>query len=302
MSKPNFFIIGTAKAGTTSAWYYLRQHPELFLAQKKECHYYCSSDMSSQRCDVENKHHAIDTAEKYSDLFAGSEESLARGEASPMYMYYPKTAERIAADVPDAKLIAILRNPADRAFSAYVHMVRDGHENLSFPDALEVENDRVGSHDSGFHPGYHYRSWGYYHQRLAPYFKHFRKDQIRLYRYEDLKNNNAASLRDMCEFLGVDPTFRFNTGVKMNVSGVPRYKWLQNYIVDGLPRSHFFNLVKRPMPESWWIRSVKFVQHWNYVKPKLADDTRKVLMDGYREDMQRLASEFQFDTSVWQNA
>jgi len=147
MSLPNFFIIGTAKAGTTSVWYYLRQHPGIFLPQKKECHYYCSDDMPSQGRSQDNKYRAIDTAGDYADLFAGSELAVARGEVSPMYMYYPKTAGRIASDVPNAKLIAILRNPADRAFSAYVHMVRDGYEKLSFADALEAEKSRIDSGD-----------------------------------------------------------------------------------------------------------------------------------------------------------
>jgi len=87
----------------------------------------------------------------------------------------------------------------------------------------------------------------------------------------------------------------------MNVSGVPRYRWLQRYIVDDLPHSRVFNILKRPLSESWWIQSVKFVQHWNYVMPILKPSTRNLLMKGCRDDLRELSENFDFDTSSWQN-
>ncbi|TWU44335.1 hypothetical protein Q31b_18710 [Novipirellula aureliae] len=123
---PNVLILGSAKCATTLLHFYMSQHPDVFMAAKKECHHDVPPEL------YEEKYRPVDSLDDYKAMFAGTEGFKVRGESSPMYLFYESTAERVASLIPDAKLIAVLRNPADRTYSAYLHAVRDGIEDLDF--------------------------------------------------------------------------------------------------------------------------------------------------------------------------
>ncbi|MGH2726565.1 MAG: sulfotransferase domain-containing protein, partial [Actinomycetota bacterium] len=117
---PNFLILGAMKAGTTSLAYWLGEHPDVFLAPGKELFFF----NVPQRWEL-----GVDW---YRSQFAGSEGKIARGEATPGYLGHPQAAERIAATLPDVRLIALLRHPADRAYSQYWHNRATGTETRTF--------------------------------------------------------------------------------------------------------------------------------------------------------------------------
>src|ERR671929_75877 len=133
MTMPNFFIIGAMKSGTTALYYYLEQHPEVYMSPVKEPNFFCSQEQK-------NGADAVTDIRAYERLFRGVLGETAVGEASHCYLYEPRAAAAIRRCVPEAKLLAILRNPIDRAFSHFLHMVRTGSEPLSdFAQALREE-------------------------------------------------------------------------------------------------------------------------------------------------------------------
>ena len=153
MTLPNFLIIGSAKGGTSSLHYYLRQHPQIFMPDLKEPRFFALEGgiLNFQNPDSAINYNSITTLREYESLFANVTNELGIGEASPLYLYSEKAARRIKHYVPDAKLMVILRNPVDRAFSCYTHLLREGYETLSFEAALkaESEEDKITGHTSG---------------------------------------------------------------------------------------------------------------------------------------------------------
>src|SRR6266849_533449 len=136
---PNFFLVGAAKAGTTSAYAYLSQHPQVFFPRIKEPHFFTRVRPSGeQRFFVE----AITDRTAYLRLFRGARGFGVVGDASPSYLWHPHVAHRIRARVPDAKIAIILRDPVERAHSHYLMDYREGVQDLSFYEALVRDMNR----------------------------------------------------------------------------------------------------------------------------------------------------------------
>jgi hypothetical protein len=148
-------IIGAGSSGTSSLYQYLRQHPNVYMPPKKELHFFVHDEPGTWPTKKDgslDRFNPVTTWEDYLGWFAKAQPGMAVGEASPMYMYFEHAAARIKDRLPDVKLIAILRNPADRAFSGYIHTVRDGLEPLDFKAALEEEPNRRRRRESvGFY-------------------------------------------------------------------------------------------------------------------------------------------------------
>ena len=144
MTLPNFLVIGAAKSGTSSLYMYLKQHPEIYMSPIKEPHFFSFDDESKMtKGPGDPIHKAITNFDDYQAQFDGVTDEKAIGEASTSYLYRPEAPGRIHAMLPDAKLIVILRNPVDRAFSAYMHVVRDKREtSKDFAEALSKEESR----------------------------------------------------------------------------------------------------------------------------------------------------------------
>src|SRR5918997_468574 len=141
MTLPNFLIIGAMKSGTTALYYYLEQHPQIYMSPVKEPNFFCSGGQEGW----ESK--SVTRIRAYQYLFKDVSDEKAIGEASHCYLYEPQAVARIQEHLPDAKLVAILRNPVDRAYSHFLHMVRNGTEPLTdFGQALEEEEIRADPH------------------------------------------------------------------------------------------------------------------------------------------------------------
>ncbi|NEO53881.1 MAG: sulfotransferase [Okeania sp. SIO3B5] len=145
MSMPNFLMIGAPKAGTTSLYEYLKQHPQVYLSEIKEPHFFSFEGRTQGFNDPSRANFIrkkVTKIEDYKKLFEEVKDEVAIGEASTSYIYIPEAVERIKKYVPDVKIIAILRNPADRAFSHYLQHRKNGTEVfLDFADALKEEQD-----------------------------------------------------------------------------------------------------------------------------------------------------------------
>lgn len=205
---PTYLVIGAKRCGTTSLQNYLLAHPQvapLFprAAHLKGAHYF---DRNAYR-----------SVSWYRSFFPARlpGKSLVCGDASPYYFIHPHAAERAAATVPAVKIIALLRDPVERAISQYRDEVKCGHETLSLPDALAAEAVRLNpdlterSADlrwgSFVHEHLCYRTWGLYAEHLARWSAYFARDQILLLRSIDLFERPQATYQTVTDFLGLAP-------------------------------------------------------------------------------------------------
>src|SRR5919202_6537946 len=219
MTMPNFFIIGAMKSGTTALYYYLEQHPEIYMSPVKEPNFFCSQERK-------NGADAVTDIRTYQHLFRGVSDEKAIGEASHSYLYDPRAVAEIRRYLPQATLIAILRNPVDRAYSHFLHMVRSGTEPLDdFAQALREEEAGINK-ERTFQD---YIGRGLYYNQLKRYFETFPREQVRVYLYEDLSGAPITTAQDAFRFLKVDDSFVPDVSLRRNVSGYPKYKTL-----DGL--------------------------------------------------------------------
>lgn len=293
--RPNFFLIGAAKSGTTSLYQYLRQHPAVFMSAVKEPHYFA---FAGEKLDYRgpgvtiNSTSVTDLAE-YEKLFVSAGDAQAIGEASALYLYVPATTARLRDYAPDARLIVILRQPAERAFSAYMHLRRDGREPLSFADALQAEPERIRK-NWGFL--WRYRALGYYTAQLRRYYALFPREQLRVYLHDDFRADAPAVMRDIFAFLGVDSSFCPDMSLRHNVSGVPRQRWLHNLLHGANPLK---TIIKPLVPVAWRENARRRVTQQNLVRQTLPDDLRQALTDGFRSDILELQDLLGRDLSLW---
>ncbi|MBA2713563.1 MAG: sulfotransferase [Rubrobacteraceae bacterium] len=309
MTLPNFFIIGAAKCGTTALYHFLNQHPQIYMSHFKEPRFFA---LEGKKLDFRGpadrrgiNRGGFTDIEAYRALFQDASSEKIIGEASTLYLYSQKAPERISHHVPGAKLVAVLRNPVERAYSAFLHLVRDGNEPLSdFAQALREEEARIADN---WGPVYHYKQRGFYYPQLKHYFDRFDRDQIRVYLYEDLKSDPSGMARDIFRFLDVDDAFAPDVSVKHNVSGIPTSATLQAlYLLVGKPnpvktalRPLFPTRVRRGM-RSMRLRAVRSIQSRNLAKaPRMSPEVRAELSEAYREDILMLQDLLQRDLSGW---
>lgn len=226
MVLPNFLIIGAAKAGTTSLYEYLKQHPQIWMSPVKETNFFALEGETLNFCGPGDQDYinrfSVTKIEDYLNLFQGASNQVAIGEVSPLYLYSPKAPNRIQQYIPEIKLIAILRNPVERAYSSFLHLIRDGREPVeNFAQALEEEEFRIRSNWEHI---WHYKQLGFYYVQLNRYFTTFSQQQIRVYLFEDLITNPLSMLKDIFQFLVLNEEFMPDISVKYNVSGISEDK------------------------------------------------------------------------------
>ncbi len=222
---PNTFIVGAAKAGTTTLYDLLKQHPEIFFSFDKEPMFFSRDDYFSRGLDWYRN-----------TYFRRSINFPIRGEASPHYLYWAeKVSPRIKMVFQDQpiKLIIILRNPIQRAYSWYWNMVNEGRENLSFYEALLAEDDRLKSNwDKLAEAGsmqYGYIKGGNYSNQIKCFLKDFPSDSIKILLLDDLMSSQEKTIAEVFSFLGVASTFAIKTRIS-NQSTKPRIDRLHKAI------------------------------------------------------------------------
>ena len=188
---PNFIIIGAARAGTTSLYAYLSQHPQIFMSPIKETRFFAyeGPDTKTFLGRPNPNIFPITTLEEYRALFEPAKSELAIGEASPIYLESPVAAQRIKQLLPEAKILAILRNPADRAFSDYLLALRYGRADWKVEDAFGEDE--------------HYVQVGFYYGKLKRYFDLFPREQIKICLHADFSRDAISVMQDIFEYLGV---------------------------------------------------------------------------------------------------
>jgi len=290
MTMPNFLVIGAMKSGTTALYYYLEQHPEIYMSPVKEPNFFSSQEQ-------ENAADTVTDIGAYQHLFRGASGEKAIGEASHSYLYEPRAAAEIRRYIPEARLIAILRNPINRAYSHFLHMVRSGAEPVDdFAQALREE--KVGIRRERTFQDYIGR--GLYYEQLERYFGIFPREQVRVYLYEDLSDAPVRTVQDAFRFLEVDDSFVPDVSLRRNVSGQPKYRTL-----DGLLRrqSRIKHAAKIYLPARlrWRLsRAFDDLKTRNLVgPPPLQSEVRRQLIGVYREDILKVQDLIHRDLSGW---
>jgi len=291
MTMPNFLIIGAMKSGTTALYYYLEQHPQIYMSPVKEPNFFCVGGQESSDSE------SVKSIGAYQHLFKGVSDEKAIGEASHCYLYEPEAVARIQQYVPDAKFVAILRNPVDRAYSHFLHMVRSGIEPLT-DFAQAIRKGEAGALQTRSFRDYVGR--GRYYEQLKRYFDAFDPKQVKVYLYEDLSNAPLETLRDTFRFIGVDESFVPDVSLRRNVSGHPKHKALDEFLRRP---SSIKDALKVYLPARLrWRLSEAFdaLKTRNLVEPPAVQpEVRRQLVGVYREDILRLQALIQRDLSDW---
>jgi len=239
---PDFVIIGAQKCGTSSLYSYVTQHPWVAPCSEKEVHFF---DMNVHFClglEWYRAHFISSMYKSYVKRAHGYE--LITGEATPYYLFYPHAPERIFQVLPKAKLIALLRNPVDRAYSHYHHQFQRGRETLSFEDAIAAEPERLSgerekiladeSYDSFNHAHYSYLGRGLYVEQLQAWEKWFPREQMLVLESEKFFADPAIGMKRVWQFLQLSDWSpggykKFNVGSYQNMNNATRRRLLEYF-------------------------------------------------------------------------
>ena len=247
--RPNFFVVGVVKGGTTSLYHYLKQHPDIYLPPIKETNHFSSIDMEEQKftreyamdIDIDLKQYFedgmkeevhiahVNNRDDYERLFESVDSEKAIGEVSNSYIISKSAAGAIKSYNPNAKIIALLRNPMTRIWSHYIMNLRDAK--VSKPDFIfEVQHD-YNLREKGWGISHQYVELGLYYNQVNQYLEQFGSDNCLFLMYEDFRDNPEKVLGKICRFLEIDHEFKFDFGTRRNLAALPRVKFLNNILV-----------------------------------------------------------------------
>jgi hypothetical protein len=237
---PQFVIAGAPKAGTTALHAALATHPELYLSPVKEPKYYLTDGRPPPRNaqrgpgDAHSAREWIWRRESYRSLFDGAPAGTVRGESTPFYLYDRAAHARLAADVPGVKVVVVVRDPVDRAYSNWAHLRADGLEpEADFGAAVALEEQRIAD---GWAPFWHYRALGRYGEQLRDLYRHVPREQVFLLRYRQLVDAPRETLDRVSGFLGVATGVAHTVApenVKPYVADTARYRLLSHVVRVG---------------------------------------------------------------------
>lgn len=231
MIKPNFFIVGAAKSGTSSLWQYLTQNPQVYMPKDELFKEPCFFSSFGEAMGITN----------YLKIFHDAKENhRIIGEASTAYLSDPLSAKRIYDFNLAAKIIILLRNPVDRAYSLYNWMVQDGYEFAeSFEEALELEEERAGKTIPNWYEPQYY--WNYLYYRSGLYAAQVQRyldifgDKVLIIKFDDFKRERDLEYKKICAFLGIEanvfPPIVFNASKKVRS---PKLQFVLRKITDNL--------------------------------------------------------------------
>lgn len=293
---PNLFIVGAPKSGTTSLYEYLKGHPQVFMSAVKEPCYF-ATDLAFDRSGnflVYERDAAL-----YQELFADAGDAKLRGEGSTRYLYSHDAPALIHRASPDARIIAMLRNPVDMIQSLHAHKLAGGTEDLaSLEEALDAEADRAAGRRL---PEFSnpklatYRDRARYGEQLPRWFDEFGRDRVRVIIFEDMVRDTPGEFRALLEFLGVDPTYAPESFTAHNAAHGTR-----SALVRRLGRGRVAQwLAWRVLPHIIGAtRTRSMAQRFGHSRinrrtvprGKLAPELRRRLEDDFAPDVARLSS------------
>lgn len=274
--KVDFIGVGSGKCGSTWLYENIIQHPEVYDGNPKEIHYF--GDLYEQQ-----------DFNWYKELFAGSEGKI-KGEFSISYMYHPLAAERIHKHFPDAKIIAMVRDPVERTYSDYQHFIRKGDVSRDYPFSEYIRDQEK-------------LKFGYYTDYLAQFYEHFPKENILVLVLEEMQHDLASCYRQIFEFIGVQDINFLPEGVEEKRNQGVNYRFLK--LENVLVRTYRF-MVKRGLTgfaerlkRSGLAQFVRKLNAKSEPLPEMDPASRQQLIDYFADEQTRLAQLLGRDTQIW---
>jgi hypothetical protein len=290
--RPNFFIVGAPRCGTTALYAYLEQHPDVYMPYHKEPVYFGS--------DLGKRPRSFDR-EAYLDLFKRGIGRKRRGEATVWYLYSRTAPEEIRAFSPDARIIIMLRNPVDMIYSLHSHQLFTADEDIEdFEEALAAESDRRAGRripaTTTRPEGLLYRDCGRYASHVRRWLTEFGPDTVKVIIFDDFSADPAAIYRETLEFLGIDSTFQ----PEFNV--VNRNKGVRSQRLLALTSSPRFYAATRWLPGPLFHafrRGLKRLNTRHRSRPPMDADLRRELTAEFAPDVEELGRILGRDLSRW---
>lgn len=269
---PNFFIVGAPRAGTTSLYEYLKNTKGVFMPSIKDPDFF-SVDINMDFSVLK----PIKDKKKYLKLFENVKDEVAIGEASPTYLHDPKAPTLIHDVIPNAKIIIILRDPVERAYSYFLNLVSSGTPSDSFSDCIK----RGFNSPSGY--SVHVIDDGFYYEQVKRYVDLFGENQVKIFIFEEFIKNPRECLKEILNFLGVYSEPPKIVGQVFNPTREPRGKIAKKIIKSKTLRK----VVKETLPRSS-TSTLKMLFGKKTKKIPLSMEDRKFLEDIYRENVKKL--------------
>jgi len=293
MALPDFLIVGAAKCGTTSLYNYLSAHDEIYLNKNKEPKYFVSKILDfplKGKGDDLTEELMVKDFKEYKLLFEEKKPFQITGEASVDYLFY---AEEVIPQIKkclkkDIKIIIMLRNPVERAFSAYKHLLRDVRETESFEKALELEDIRI---KQNYEFIWYYKKAGFYYKDVKLYVDNFK--HVKILSFDDFTRNTQTVLNEVFEFLGVASLSDIQTDKIFNKTGAPKSKILQKALT-GSPDQLSRKVGRFLFPARIRNQIRDYLERKNLNDKKIVLDlkTRKELDKIYEEDLKKIKDDF----------
>ena len=217
---PDFIIGGAQKSGTTSLHFYLAQHKDIFMPIKKQEIHFFDYDQNYRK-----------GVKWYQGCFENHTNERVIGQTSPLYLYMENVPDRIYRLLPKVKLMFILRNPVDRAYSHYWHEKKKGREELTFEEAIEMEGERIKK-DFQHSQRYSYLSRGQYIEQVERYLEYFPRSQMLFIMFDEFKTDTLNAVKKCFNFLEVSPNEKIDVTEKHNQTIIGKYMFWRRFIIN----------------------------------------------------------------------
>jgi len=298
MKKPNFIIAGFPKCGTTSLHHYLDEHPEIYMPTQKELHFFTFNILSKLNKgpkDAIVKKTQINSSEKYLNFYKSVRNELAIGDASPSYINYPSQFKKIKEYLNDPKVIIIVRDPIDRAYSNYLHLKREQRETLTFKESILKEDERKTNKYSDF---WYYKFNSTYYDKIINAKEIF--SNVLILTSEELSNNRDATLKIVYKFLEVDDTFKLKKKFNnFNKGGHFKENIFTKIIFQP---STLKNIIKKFIKPTPFLKIIisKIANIFSKKTQIVDDESLKYLKKYFKKEVENLET-LNIDTSNWRD-
>ena len=295
MGKPNLFIVGAAKSGTTSLHNYLNQHPDIFMCNPKEPHYLINKEIGVDRIPV-----GVTEKSEYENLFIEGEDKKYRGESSVMYLMYPEIViHKIKKEYDEnTKVIIMLRNPVERAYSGFHHVKRYNiKENIQdFTEAWKLSEERYFN-QKDMTPASRYQELGLYYKQVKSYLNEF-KDNLHIIIYDDYKFNFKSEMKKVFDFLEVE-NVEIDFDKRHMVGG---WQWENEKLKKLMMKKNpIKSAVKMLIPFKRLRKSIrKRIQENNTVEVQQMTEEERIMMNEfYKTDVKKLSDLLNRNLNFW---
>lgn len=296
MNKPNFIISGFPKCGSTALHYYVDAHPEIFMPKQKELHYFTQSYISKLNKgpgDLEAKKSQVKSLDSYFKMFEGVSGEKTIGETSPSYINYPNSFKKINKELDNPKVIILIRDPIKRAYSNYLHLLREHRETESFSKSLDLENFRKSQQYSDF---WLYTFNSFYYDKIIEAKKVF--SDVLILTQEELNLDTKKTLIKVYKFLEVDSEFTpNNSNNRYNKGGLYKKNIITNFIFK---QGKIKTIFKKIVPISPWMKAIKnsLISNYHYKAAPVDQETENKLVKLFKKEVYNL-TKIGVDTSMW---